>query len=281
LTVGLPSFGVIFYSGYFPGEDHVCKWLAIFRNVTAYTDFITLGLLSVDMAVFIRRGRCLVVGMHPVVLCICLWVASFGLNSINIFNVYGSFGFDSINGRCEAISKWPNCTSYRSGSPKYLETCKKTSFHGGQIIYLVGFWIPFFAILVSAIIIWLKAHKKHKRGFPISVPKDFLHMERTLTLVILSYCCFPLPLLLMETSTLWFPCMLHKEMATWACYNFYWWMYAVNFLIYFTRNPRFRNAFQRLILDLTPAGIQSILRTASLSTLHSNSFVSDIEQLRN
>ena len=49
---------------------------------------------------------------------------------------YGSFGFDVVNGRCEAISKWPQCSSYRSGSTEYLEICKEEELHGGQYIYL-------------------------------------------------------------------------------------------------------------------------------------------------
>ena len=86
----------------------------------------------------------------------------------------------------------------------------------------VGFWVPFFIILVSTIIIWCKAYHKHKKELPASVTKDFIKMERTLILVFLSYCLFPLPLLAMELSPLWYPCLSHKELFTWICYNFYW-----------------------------------------------------------
>ena len=89
--------------------------------------------------------------------------------------------------------------------------------------------VPFLAILVAVVIIWLKLYKRHKNELPASDPKDFYHLEKSLILVILSYCCFPLPLLIMETSPMWYHCMLHKEMATWCCYNFHWWMYAVSF----------------------------------------------------
>jgi hypothetical protein len=68
---------------------------------------------------------------------------SFTLNSISIFNIYGNHGYDSINGRCETTSLWPNCSEARSTSEEYLEECRKVEdtdwyerLHGGQIIYL-------------------------------------------------------------------------------------------------------------------------------------------------
>ena len=63
-------------------------------------------------------------------------IFSFALNSINIFKIYGNFGYDVINGRCEAISLWPNCSRARSGSIEYLEQCQEEGLHGGQVIYL-------------------------------------------------------------------------------------------------------------------------------------------------
>ena len=53
----------------------------------------------------------------------------------------------------------------------------------------------------------------------------------------------------------------------------------VNFLIYFTRNPRFRDAFQTLLRDLTPLYCQTMLHTASVHTSTSNSFAWQVEQL--
>ena len=70
---------------------------------------------------------------------------SFGLNSINVFNITGSFGYDAINGRCEAIPLWPDCSLARSGTPQYMDQCKRMEgvawyrrgvhIHGGQVIY--------------------------------------------------------------------------------------------------------------------------------------------------
>eukprot|EP00092_Neocalanus_flemingeri_P051260 GFUD01059563.1.p1 GENE.GFUD01059563.1~~GFUD01059563.1.p1 ORF type:complete len:269 (-),score=27.38 GFUD01059563.1:111-884(-) len=143
-AVGLPSFGIIFVQHYFPLPEIWRRLLAMFRNITAYTDFLTLGLISVDLACFYTRGKCLIANCNPVLVCIYLWVASFFLNSINIFNITGSFGYDGVNGRCEAIPLWPDCSVSRSGTPQYLTECKKMEnlvwyrrgVHGGQIIYL-------------------------------------------------------------------------------------------------------------------------------------------------
>ena len=70
--------------------------------------------------------------------------------------------------------------------------------------------------------IWWRAYKLHEREMPTSDITEFHHMERTLIMVFLSYCFFPLPLLVMEWSSLWYPCMEDKELATWMCYNLYW-----------------------------------------------------------
>ena len=65
--------------------------ILIFRNINAYTDFLTLvmkykilfhpchkicvGLISLDMAVFYTTGKCLTENLNPYLVCCCLWVA--------------------------------------------------------------------------------------------------------------------------------------------------------------------------------------------------------------
>ena len=124
---------------------------------------------------------------------------------------------------------WPGTTGVFMGARSY--TLVNNSWYKSKKILIslfeVGFWIPFFVILFSTMIIWYKAYHKHLQDLPASDIKEFLQMESTLILVFFSYCLFPLPLLAMELSPLWSPCLDNKELFTWMCYNFYWWLFLV------------------------------------------------------
>ena len=87
---------------------------------------------------------CKVAFGQDIVLTYSFYNYSFVLNSSNVFEIAGSFGYDKVNGRCEAIPLWPDCSLTRSGSTTYRENCRmmesmawyNRGLHGGQIIYL-------------------------------------------------------------------------------------------------------------------------------------------------
>merc|ERR1719270_1658759 len=105
----------------------------------------------------------------------------------------------------------------------------------------------FFLVLISYIFIstMLEIEKRRKRRIlnnQSQVP--FGQIQVTLLVLSASYVLFALPVVIIENINI-----SDADFVSLCVYSWYWWMYAINFLLYVTTLSDFRRLYKQLLSD--------------------------------
>ena len=226
--------------------NYVCiRYSAMIRNWLAYTGFLTMAAIAVTRSLGCLLFRCDKEHVSRTVfrprltglVCVSLWILAFVILSPITFSMtfgsyyFGTFGYDVKHGKCEVISCQP-----------------KEGFYPGGFLFSVAFFVPFIFILVSYLFIsiLLETEKRRKRQVlnnqsQIPVGK----IQITLACLSFSMILFTLPVLVIENIS------LEDEDFVYLCaYSWYWWIYAVNFMLYVATLSDFRKLFLQILNDI-------------------------------
>ena len=226
--------------------DYVCiRYSAMIRNWLAYTGFLTMAAIAVTRSLGCLLFRCDKEHLSRTVfrprltglVCVFLWLLAFVILSPITFSMtigsyyFGTFGYDVKHGKCEVISCQP-----------------KEGFYPGGFLFSVAFFVPFIFILVSYLFIsiLLETEKRRKRlvlNNQSQIPVG--RIQITLTCLSFSMILFTLPVLVIENTS------LEDEDFVYLCaYSWYWWIYAVNFMLYVATLSDFRKLFLQILNDI-------------------------------
>lgn len=225
-TLGLPVFISVYYHGFLPHSETFCRLSSMVRNLIAYADFLTMAAIAVTRSLgfilnhynFRRVFGNLFSPKMTCCVCILIWFLAFLILSpitfsLTIGNYYfGAFGYDVNHGKCEVLQ---------------CETSE--GFHPGGFIFSIAFFVPFLFLLVSHIVVItvLELEKRRsERGIlaeQSQVPTG--QIQVTLLVLSLAYFLFALPVLITENTN-------GNEILSIYAYSWYWWMYAINFILY-------------------------------------------------
>ena len=215
------------------------------RNWLAYTGFLTMAAIAVTRSLGCLLFRCdkdhisrtmFRPGVTGLV-CVALWLLAFLILSPITFSMtigsyyFGTFGYDVKHGKCEVISCQP-----------------KKGFYPGGFLFSVAFFVPFLLILVSYLFIsiLLEIEKRRKRmvlNNQSQIPVG--RIQITLTCLSSSMILFTLPVLVIENIS------VEDEDLVYLCaYSWYWWIYAVNFMLYVATLSDFRKLFLQVLYDI-------------------------------
>ena len=226
--------------------NYVCtRYSAMIRNWLAYTGFLTMAAIAVTRSLGCLLFRCDREHVSRTVfkprltglVCVSLWILAFVILSPITFSMtfgsyyFGTFGYDVKHGKCEVISCQP-----------------KEGFYPGGFLFSVAFFVPFIFILVSYLFIsiLLETEKRRKRQVlnnqsQIPVGK----IQITLACLSFSMILFTLPVLVIENIS------LEDEDFVYLCaYSWYWWIYAINFMLYVATLSDFRKLFLQILNDI-------------------------------
>eukprot|EP00092_Neocalanus_flemingeri_P012153 GFUD01013101.1.p1 GENE.GFUD01013101.1~~GFUD01013101.1.p1 ORF type:complete len:379 (-),score=55.89 GFUD01013101.1:514-1557(-) len=247
--IGLPSYWSVYYYGYYPYSEAMCKYSAFFRNTLAYADFNTLSLISAYFAWRRGRGRPRNgrYGRWPVLgIILWIWIFSFCLTSIPLFEVCGKIGYDAVHGKCHIIE---------------CEKCSEDSsflFPPGGVILAIGVGLPFITVLVSYGLVY--------RTLSLETTDAETWSQRRSVMILTScYFIFLLPIGIIE----WLPgSVTSRAFISVVVYCWYWFVYVVNFFIYIIFWRRIRKGIALMVKDvLGIAGWK--MKTKSDSAVHS------------
>jgi len=218
--------------------EKLFRLIGIRRNLRSFSHSINQGLLS---------------GQATTILC-CMftWFIAFFIISGIIFEVnskalginFGKFGYAAKNGLCNSVGA-----------------------HGGAIVYTAGFFIPFLTISISYILLALYVNKFRRqflRGLSAEEksqqPSDTsgsrenqanMHqLHRTLMLLTLTYVVFCGTLLPVEWAENYIELKEVKQNLTVIVYQWYFWVYAVNNIVYMLSLPVFRKIWLIFLTDI-------------------------------
>ena len=228
---GLPTYWSVYYYGYFPYSDNMCKYSAFFRNTIAFADFSTLAVISAYFAW--RRGqerpRNKRFGHWPVFgVILSIWVYSFCISFINLFKLCGEIGYDAVHGICHTI----DCGKCSEESTLYLPA--------GAPLVILGIGLPFVVIIISYSLVYKKLTE-------LAIDVETWSQKRAVIILGLCYFVFILPLCVSE--------LLPETVAGRAffraiIYSWYWLVYVVNFFIYIIFWRRVRTAVRLMLRDI-------------------------------
>ena len=216
------------------------------RNLIAYSGFLTMAAIATS-----RSLGCLLHRAHldwvaraisqptvSMVVCLLIWLLAFLILSPITFSLtigpyyFGTFGYDARHGKCEVISCQPS-----------------EGFFPGGFIFSVVFFLPFLLILISHIIISsiLEVERRRKKEILKNQSQiPFGQIQLTMLVLSCAYVAFALPVLIIENMEL----EEQGELVSLVVYSWYWWMYAVNFILYVTTLSDFRKMYKQLFLDV-------------------------------
>ena len=121
----------------------------MFRNLVAFSDFITMAAISFTRSVGIVCGsrfkhrKSFASSKSAICSCLLIWLLSFAINSPAIFQIsllgysFGTFGYDAKLGYCQTVD------------------CDFKGLQPGGVIYVYGVLIPLIIILSSNIVLSL------------------------------------------------------------------------------------------------------------------------------
>jgi len=242
--LGLPVFISVYSHGFLPHSESFCWYSAMLRNWIAYADFLTMAAIAVTRSLGCLLFRCNMENVASIIfqpfitifLCIFIWILAFSILSPITFSMtigsyyFGTFGYDARHGKCEVIQCQP-----------------QDGFFPGGFLFSVVFFVPFFLVLISYIFIstMLEIEKRRKRrtlNNQSQVP--FGQIQVTLLVLSASYVLFALPVVIIENINI-----SDADFVSLCVYSWYWWMYAINFLLYVTTLSDFRRLYKQLLSD--------------------------------
>jgi len=263
----LPPFILIYSTGYFPYPQWMCWLTAAIRNLIAYADFLTLACIALLRMRGICKNKNTPVRsgsdestFKTFSYIICIWSVSFLIISPILFELvifevdFGGFGYNPMFGMCNTVS------------------CPEGGFSPSGMIYTVGFFGPFFAINISYIIIAILYIDADKESVLQRDQQqvDLVQLTRTLILLSGSYMAFCGPLLPLEWSETWGITKELNVMLYVVGYNWYWWAYANNFIVYMLSSEAFRNIFKIFLHDVW-TGLKACFKADSETKAPTNS----------
>jgi len=169
--------------------------------------------------------------------CLGIWILTFIIISPITFSMnigpysFGTFGYDKKFGKCDAV----HC-HYKDG------------FIPAGMIIGVGFFAPSAIIIISyifiSIILEIGKRKTEKILNKSQVPVGQIQM--TLNVLSVSYVLFGLPMVVIENIVI----EKNRDLVSLCVYCWYWWMYAINFLLYILTLEDFRKLYRQLLCDM-------------------------------
>jgi len=215
------------------------------RNLIAYADFLTMAAIAVTRSVgliltqYNLKNLTAKIFSQKVTCCCCvgIWFLAFLILSpitfsLTIGNYYfGQFGYDVHHGKCEVI---------------HCETSE--GFYPGGFIFSIAFFVPFLFLLISHFVIITVLEMEKRRSEKViladqsQVPTG--QIQRALLVLSLAYFLFALPVLVIENTD-----GLNEVHSLYA-YSWYWWMYAINFILYLLTLKDFRTIYRLFFNDV-------------------------------
>ena len=171
--------------------------------------------------------------------CAAIWVLSFAILSPITFSLtigdysFGSFAYDEVNRKCSSTTRAPEQFSVK-------------------ILYYVPA-CSLFLTLLSYIVISGFLEIEQRTRLRILGSQSQVKVEQiqvTLLILSASYLIFLLPVMIVENTTL-----RDSALATLGVHSMYYWMFAVNFVIYMLTLSDFRRLYRDLLLDFWSSGI--------------------------
>ena len=242
------------------------------RNWIAYASFLTMAAIAVTRSVgcllfqnnLYNVSRTIFNSTTTALGCLFIWGLAFATISLHAFSIkIGSYYFNDIvtydvrNGTCHSVKS------------KTLD-----GTHSGSFLLNFAFFIPLFLILISYIFIsiFLEVDKRRRElvlGNQTQVPVT--QIQLTLLALSAAVILFCLPLLIFENID--FEDNDYKMVAEDIIHSWYWWMYAVDFIIYVTTLNDFRKMYRQVLHDFN---ICSPMQMGHNSTLLSPSSVTTV-----
>eukprot|EP00090_Calanus_glacialis_P001278 TRINITY_DN10896_c0_g1_i1.p1 TRINITY_DN10896_c0_g1~~TRINITY_DN10896_c0_g1_i1.p1 ORF type:complete len:373 (-),score=30.35 TRINITY_DN10896_c0_g1_i1:134-1252(-) len=254
-TLGLPVFISVYYNGFLPHSEIFCRHSSMVRNWIAYADFLTMAAIAVTRSLGYILNHYNLEHISKIIFspkltscaCIVIWLLAFLILSPITFSLtigkyyFGTFGYDVKHGKCEVLR---------------CETSE--GFYPGAFIFGIAFFVPFLFLLVSHIvIITVLELEKRRTGRQILAAQSQVptgQIQVTLLVLSLAYFLFALPVLLIENTK------GRTELNSLSAYSWYWWMYAINFILYLITLKDFRTIYCLFFNDVCEL-ISQLLQT--------------------
>eukprot|EP00088_Acartia_fossae_P059581 TRINITY_DN7083_c0_g1_i12.p1 TRINITY_DN7083_c0_g1~~TRINITY_DN7083_c0_g1_i12.p1 ORF type:complete len:554 (-),score=74.19 TRINITY_DN7083_c0_g1_i12:102-1763(-) len=276
ILFGLTFFISIYANGDFVFSDDLCWWTAFIRNLVCYADFLTLAAIAVIRMIGMKNpfdpdlkkslnSQCLIIS-----LCVLTWALSlliihpmlFGYPFFNYPFDWGKFGKNPMRATCNTIT----CPGDWKFSPP-------------AFVYTVGFFLPFFCIMIAyltVIPIFMKQFTSYKKSLSTEDRQNYTdtcEINSALWLLAISYFIFTAPLVVVEWLEVTELPDYVVMMATIIGYNWYWWIYAINFIVYIVSLEDFRTMYWLFLSD--------VLNACFLwrFDLNSHSFIAHVRQI--
>eukprot|EP00092_Neocalanus_flemingeri_P002879 GFUD01003078.1.p1 GENE.GFUD01003078.1~~GFUD01003078.1.p1 ORF type:complete len:322 (+),score=42.73 GFUD01003078.1:112-966(+) len=233
--IGLPSYWSVYYYGYYPFSEELCKYFGFFRKLIAYADFNTLALIAAYFAWRRGRGRPRKIthGLWPVVsIIIGIWVFCLCVTCIPLLGACnGQFGYDAVHGKCHVLLR-EKCTA----DDDYI--CLP-----GLVLEALGDGVPSLIVIISYSLVYRNLSQA-------KADAETWSLKRAVLILTICYFIFILPHAIIE----WLPDDVDKSVLIGVLIHcWYWLVYIVNFFIYiiFWRRVRIGiRIFFRDMLDI-------------------------------
>lgn len=237
--IGLPSYWLVYYYGYWPGSHQSCSYIAFTRDLIAYVDFSTLAATAACIAWNNLRRRKKITRRRTVLLLLAaIWLFWSCITALPLLGVLGTFGYDPIHGKCHLIE------------------CKDWMWPPGAIMNTIGVGLPFAVLIIS-----YSAMLRKYGNLNDSRTKEIV---KSLIILTLCYFIFILPIYLLELIPL--EAHLNKELIGVCTYSWYWLVYMIDAFVYVLYWPRYREALWMMMKDiLTPVSRLLPERATSVS----------------
>jgi len=229
-------------------SNRLCWLSAMTRHLIAYADFITLSYIA-----YVRMGADFNTleaesfsTFRTVCQCCSTWIISFIIISPMVFKAnwfgidWGEFGPNPLRATCNT----------------YTCSYVKLPFSPPALIYTVGFFVPFFIILIAYLVVLpIKMRRaigsllKNFEEDELEQFTDVCSINRALWILVVSYLIFAAPLVAIEWLEVTNLEDHHIAWATIVGYNWYWWIFAINFIVYLASLEDFREMYAIFLSD--------------------------------
>jgi hypothetical protein len=214
------------------------------RSLIAYADFLSMAAIALTRSLGIVNGYSRKVSFTvsttaTIGCCFLIWIISFIIISPTIFQLQlGNFSFGFYgwnNGKCEGVD------------------CNLTGISGSSVVYMYGVFIPLIIIYISYIFLGIFVSREiNDPTFVSREINDPTRIQMTLLTLSVAYAAFIVPILPVQLGGLLDP--FHAMIF----YSWYWWMYAINVVIYVTISKDFREVYKLFFKDVYKATVSPV-----------------------
>jgi len=240
--IGMPNQMSIYTNSYLKGSSTSCSWVAWSRNSIAYSDMLTMASIALTLCIYITcsqthltKAANFFTPKRTGIFCIIFWLISFIIICPTTFGAdgFGHWGYSDIQGRCSIIM----CSEKEK---------QETSFWKG-FFFLVGGCLPTLVILLSYLVLgqYIAAQNRKLKAIGQEGSKK---VNITLMTVALTYFILIMPMLPVEFNLL--ENLSDPAFYSIVIYSAYWWIYAVNFVIYIATMENYRTVYLVFLRDV-------------------------------